>query len=227
MKIFIATPAMNGMFYSNYFVSALATQAQLRADGHEVMFYTLSAESLIPRARNKCAMAFLESDYDKLMFIDADIGWKYADLKLLMESDKKIIGGTYAIKQFPIRMNFNPLMQHYEVFGRDRSMDAYRKYVEAFAAPNGEVEVRHLPTGFMMIDRSVIETLCRTESIYVTPKGAELSEAVDLFPAGVVGSRYESEDWGFCRIAREMNFPAFLQSRIICSHMGNMIYKED
>jgi len=227
MKIFIATPAMNGMFYSNYFISALATQAGCTKDGHDVMFYTLSAESLIPRARNKCAMAFVESGFDKLMFIDADIGWKYEDLKLLMESDKKIIGGTYAIKQFPIRMNFNPLMPHYEVFGRDRSMEAYKKFVETYADPNGEVEVRHLPTGFMMIDRSVIETLCRTESIYVSPKGAELIESIDLFPSGVVGSRYESEDWGFCRIAREMGIPSHLQTRIICSHMGNMIYKED
>jgi hypothetical protein len=79
----------------------------------------------------------------------------------------------------------------------------------------------------MMIDRSVIETLCRTESIYVTPHGTELKESVDLFPSGVIGSRYESEDWGFCRIAREMGFPSYLQTRIICSHMGSMIYKDD
>ena len=69
---------------------------------------------------------------------------------------------------------------------------------------NNIAEVRHIPTGFMMIQRKTIETLyeCSPHTKYVDDVGllddTQNHFAYALFDCAVVDGHYLSEDWYFC-----------------------------
>lgn len=162
------------------------------------------------------------------MFIDADIAWKASDLDLLLRSGREIIGGTYPIKSLPMRLNFNPLPGQTEEFGEHRDMAAFEQYRAKYAASTGEVEVAHIPTGFMLIDVNVFRALVIRGKVehYTTFQidTGEVKEYHDFFPTRIENDRYESEDWAFCSIAREAGFKVYLQTQIVCRHLGNYLY---
>lgn len=226
LKVLVATPAYGGQFTLPYFICSLNTERHIwqtdLVDSYDV--YSLGTESLIGRGRNTCAKYAMDHGYDKLLFIDADMSWKPEWVEMLLRSDKKIIGGTYPLKSFPISLNFNPLEEHVKWFGKNRQLDNYQEFVKNCAEPNGEVEVRHIPTGFMLIDMSVFKTLASTKYAphYITfaPDTKETKVFYDFFPCGVTGEQYESEDWRFCSNARAMGIKVYLQTQIVCGHVG-------
>lgn len=212
MRILIATPCFGGQLTTQYLGSALQTVHGFMSDDISHAFYLLDNESLIPRARNKCAQYALDKGYDKLLFIDADMVWKYEDVQRLLKSEHKIVGGTYPLKMYPIKLNFNPLPE-----------------AKVESLPE-EVEVRHLPTGFMLIDRSVLETLIDEGAESYTTLDAVTGQTVechDFFPVGVKEERYLSEDWGFCELARSAGFKIYLNTKVILGHIGTHQYKVD
>ena len=227
MKILICTPAFGGLVSTEYLLSFVSTLAGLRQDNIDFALFTIANESLISRARNKCAhVAMQGTTYDKLLFIDADIGWTYADLRHLIFSDKRIVGGTYPMKTTPIALNFNPLPQHLHYFEKRKSVPAFNKYKKDLANPKGEVEVMHIPTGFLMIDSSVFKDLAPKVPTYT---GHELSTGTttqyhDFFPVRVKNGILESEDWAFCSIARENGIKVYFQTNIVTTHTGTFTW---
>lgn len=229
MRILIATPAFGGFVYTGYVNSLLKSMIGLQADGIEFGVHLLEKESLIGRARNRCARSALMEGYDKMLFIDADMTWEYADMKRLLESDKLIIGGTYPIKNFPISLNFNALDEHVaQLPHKYRSLDGYKEFAAKFSDEKGEVEVRHVPTGFMLIDRKVLEKLAETQAakayVEYDAQADKTNYFCEFFPTGVTGHEFESEDWAFCRMAKENGFPVYLNVHCVLGHIGNHQY---
>lgn len=227
-SVVLATPCYGGMVTSKYMGSMLDSIYGLMRDSIPHINFMLANESLIPRGRNKCAMWMLDNNFDKLMFIDADMIWTYEKLKMLLDSDKPIIGGTYPMKAFPISLNFNALEgKGLDLFAKNRQQDNYLEFVRAHADAKGEVEVRHIPTGFMLIDRTVFLKLSETVPSYFSydPPTKTTTAAYDFFPSGIVEGisepgEYLSEDWAFCAIAKRAGFPIYLQTRAVCGHTG-------
>jgi hypothetical protein len=226
MKLIIATPAFGGMVTLGYMNSVIPTMMRLRDEGIHVELYTLGTESLISRGRNTCAMRAINGGFDKLLFIDADIVFTYEKVKMLLDSEAMIVGGTYPLKAFPIIQNFNPLVAHRDMYGRDRQMSNYAEFVHKYADENGEVEVMHIPTGFMMIDIRVLAKLSHIVDWYQSfqPETKETAQAFDFFPVRVREHQYESEDWAFCEIARAAGFKIILQTKAVCPHTGTHVY---
>jgi hypothetical protein len=235
MKILVGTPAFGGQITTDYLVSMVTTTRGFIRDNVEFVIYTLTNESLISRGRNTIANAAVEGGYDKLVFIDADIGWQYSDMCLLLNSPRPIVGGTYPLKAFPIAMNFNPLMQHMELFETEgpngkmyrKTMDKMALYKEKYADTNGEVEVMHVPTGFMSINVAVLKHLkdkvaSYTQRDFHTGKTTIIHE---YFPIRIKNGVLESEDWAFCSIARENGIPVYMNANIITAHTGTHTFK--
>lgn len=223
MKIMIASPAYGGMVTVPYVASLIQSMNQLGKEGVTVEVNMQYGESLIPRARNTCAMQALEKKVDKLMFIDTDIGWDYEHIRSIIFSDKKIIGGIYPLKTFPITMNFNPLQEERDLYGFNRKQDDYLAWSKKYANPEtGEAEVAHLPTGFMCIDRTVLEALTHRVPPYTlfAPDKGTHTRYFEFFPIGVVNQEYRSEDWAFCDIARKFGFKVHLQTKSTVRHHG-------
>lgn len=227
MKLLICTPCYGGLVTTQYLLRMIDTYEALRSDDRvkQIAIYTLETESLIPRGRNKCARFALMNDYDKLLFIDADMVWTPEDVKLLLDSKKPIIGGTYPLKTFPITLNFNALAEKgAELWNNTRLIDDYMAFKAKFADAKGEVEVRHIPTGFMLIDTKVFKKLIQdgTAPRYQTfqPDNNTVEVFYDFFPIGVVEGEYESEDWAFCSLASKAGFPIHLQTKVVTGHIG-------
>lgn len=230
MKLLIATPAYQGSITTHYFNSAMESAYGISADNNYYQFLTLANHSLIPRARNTCVTYGLMHDFDKLLFIDADLAWSWENMKAVIYSDKDIVGGSYPIKAFPISVNFNPLPDHNKkYFQKDRQIDSYFNFVKNEADENNEVEVLHIPTGFMCVKMSVFKELIKANKIpwytnYDTPSG-EKTKHYDFFPIGVTpNNEYLSEDWAFCEIAREAGFKIYMQTKAILQHTGTWHY---
>lgn len=226
MKLLIATPAYGGQVTTGYLVSLLETFALLREAGIDVEVYTIGTESLISRGRNSCAKYAIDGGFDKLLFIDADLIFSFENVKRLLESDKLIVGGTYPLKNFPITLNFNPLVEHRDLFGQARQQDNYLAWCAKYAQANGEAEVEHIPTGFMLIDMQVFARLSHSVQWYENFNADTRTRALyyDFFPVRVVDHQYESEDWAFCSLARAAGFSIWLQTRAVCGHIGTYSY---
>jgi hypothetical protein len=224
MKLFIATPAYGGMFCWNYVKSMIQTVGGCYRDSIDFYVYTISSDALISRARNRCATAAMEWGADKLLFIDADIGWTWDDILSLLRSDKLVVGGTYPMKSRPLTLNYNLLAEH-SYASQTKSVEEHQR-VKTLADPaTGELSVAHLPTGFMMIDMRVFEKLKGVVSSYVEyePHKAPTRQ-YDFFPVRVHDGTLESEDWSFCTICRDNGIPVYLNVNIICTHMGTSIF---
>lgn len=228
MKLLVCTPAFGGHITSLYLQSMIMTTSGLLNDGISFAIYTIENESLISRARNKCAMYALEHGFDRLFFIDADMIWNYEDFKRIVNSDKLIVGGTYPIKEYPICINWNPLRDN-GFFPLSRSEVNFKDFRKQYADKDGEVEVLHIPTGFMAIQCSVFKDLAESGRVvpyyYKESHSSAVKTSFEFFPVRVTEQEYESEDWAFCRIAREAGFKIYLQTKSVCGHTGIMHYR--
>lgn len=227
-SLLIASPAYAGLYHLGYLESLIDTIAWVAEENIPFNFYGMGNESLITRARNTCATLALEQGYDKILFVDSDISWKRKDIWRLFYSDKKIIGGTYPIKGLPINLNFNALQPHFDKynFRKSKSPEKFRAYAKEYANDLGEVEVEHLPTGFMMIDCSVLKDLApktpKYESNHIL--GSPFKYFYDFFQCGAHEGRYRSEDWAFCELARANGHSVWLNTNVILPHTGTFTF---
>ena len=215
--------------HADYVGSLITSLRWLASERIDVELYFLANHSHIGGARNECARYALAGGFDKLLFIDADQVWRTEDLSYLIKSDKSLIGGTYAKKTLPIDLNFTPLPEHAHYFTNGvKSTSAFLKYSEE-ADSSGEVEVEHIPTGFMLIDCSVLEKLKEKTPnyLYRTSQHTEENRCWDFFPAGVTEGRFLTEDFFFCSEARAAGFPAYLNVFCVLGHIGSFNYRAE
>lgn len=228
MKVLVCTPAYGGLLTTEYFESFYRTLMWSMEAGHQLGIYQPARESLITRARNTCASRALQSaeKWDKLLFIDADIGFKPDDVKLLIESKKEIVGLSCPIKTYPIQLNFNVFEEQSKFFhGQQRS----KEQMQAMSIAYGDVEVpvKHLGTAFLMIDCDVLKALSLHAKSYIVidPVTGQSELVWDFFKTGVDNDVYLSEDWWFCKFAKEHGFTTFLNTQSIVTHTGPHCFK--
>lgn len=168
-------------------------------------------DSIVGRARNRLAARFLATDCTHLLFIDSDLVFTARDTHLLIEAaiaeGACIMCGRYAQKCA------EPIWTH-----------------ENFVPPppprpSGAVEVARAGTGFMLIDRRVLEGLRAS-----VPELGYVAEANDIaawnfFNAHINAyRRFVGEDYSFCDLARALKFPVFIHPAVLCRHVGRAFY---
>lgn len=167
-----------------------------------------NGDSLVTRARNATVAAFLDMpDVDYLMFIDSDIHFHRWQVKRLREHNKGIVGGVYLKKKLP-----------------------YQPVCNNKLGSEGELTImREIGTGFMMIRRDVLEAMAEAfpERKYKPyPHERQSENYYNLFDVGVDDENgyYLSEDYYFCKLARELGFNVYLDQEILVEHQGRMMY---
>ncbi len=228
MKLLLATPCFGGAIESDYDGCLLNSLRCLSDWGIEAEVFRVSNESFISRARNNCAAFFLRSDCDKLLFIDADQTWRPDELECLLRSKRTLIGGVYPKKTIPLDLNFTPLPAHGEKYfpSGAKPVEAFMRYATECADADGEIEVQHLATGFLLIDRSVLTALQPGVPSYLTKDNQHAEEVRhwDFFPGGVLQGRFLTEDYYFCSQAREAGHPPYLNVFSQPGHIGKFNY---
>lgn len=219
-KLLIATPIFDGTVFIQYFHSMLATIPMLIQERIEFNIIN-EARNLINQARNRSVHFALNNGYDKILFIDADISWKASDVWALWNSDKKVVGGTYPLKTFPIKLNFVPPQG---IYPKEVETFDPNEFVQNHSDPKtGEAEVFMLPTGFMMVDCSVFRELEPVVEKYHhrDQMKREIEEESMFFPFKIAPDGFlYTEDWGFCDEVHKLGHKIYWNTRVIVDHVG-------
>jgi hypothetical protein len=213
-------------------------------------------DSLVSRARNNLiAKAMTDTESTHFLFIDNDITWNPFDILKLIIADKPIVGGAYPLKNYywdkmvnsngnfdPSQMktwvdkkNENPILNN---IIDDKSVIQFNllRYNINYLSNSLEItgnltKVRHLATGFMMIQRCVLEKMMKAfpSTKYVDDvnflQEHENKYAYALFDCGVEDGHYFSEDWLFCKRWSKMGGDIWLDVSINLIHTGIEDYR--
>ncbi len=236
-RIHIATPCYGGMLTAQYTMSLLQTLHLLRDLGAAVVINLIRNEALVTRGRNTLVGKFIkDKDATHLMFIDADIEWHPEAIVRLLCHDKPVSGGAYPMKSLNWKTIKNAAKS-----GKENLDHFASTYVLNFTVAEKEldkesdlVEVRDLGTGFLMIQRKVIEDMqennpdLRFRNQPYIRDGEDLDEySYRLFDTKVDPDTqyYLSEDYAFCRRLQMMGGTIFLDRQIQLNHVGSYVFE--
>ena len=255
-KVWILTPCYGGMCHVNYVKSMVATMGVFDQLGIKYNFEFCKNDSLITRARNNMmAKAMTDLEMTHMMFIDNDIAWKPVDLVRMLVAEKDMVGGIYPIKNYewsklvkdPLNpYNSNVIKQWLDCKNQseignyltDEQMVQANllKYNVNYLTANLQIvdnltQVRHVPTGFMMIHRKVIAKMqCEMpdkkyvdDVSYLTDE--ENKNAFALFDCAVIDGHYFSEDWYFCEQWLKMGGDIWADVSVNLVHTGMEDYR--
>ena len=237
-QLFIATPMYGGLCNGSYTVGLLTAVGVFARNGIAMQYAHMMNESLITRARNALAKDFLASECTHLMFIDADIGFLAQDIVRMVHADKDIICGIYPKKEInwlevtkavQAGVPPNELHKHTGAF--------VVNLVGGATSAQGDVytpmEIANGGTGFMLIKREVFEVLIGRVPTYTNDMFAAVDDQTkkeeinEFFTTSIdkeSGNRLLSEDYHFCKIAKEAGFKVWAAPWAQLSHTGTYIF---
>lgn len=163
-------------------------------------------ESLIQRARNTIASRFLQTDFEKLLFIDSDIEFSAEDVSKLWNMNADIAAGVYAMKKI----------------GAGYAAWHKGELVHDLNSLEDVIEVDYAGTGFMMIDRSVLVEMKEKFPERIHEDG--VGESFAWFDPRVEDGIYLSEDYAFCKDARSIGYEILMDTSIRLKHHGTYAY---
>jgi hypothetical protein len=226
--VFIATPMHGGMAAGIYTASMVQLPAIFLRNRVDLVYAFRWNESLVPNARNVLTHQFLESQATHLMWIDSDIGFNAMDIVSMLIADRDILCGIYPKKEVDwarvaqaVKDGVPPeeLSNHAGLFAVKLLDDS----AGGFAADSDELfEIEAGGTGFMLIKRSVFDTLSDHVSEYVPER-----EVIKEFYATSIDSesgKLITEDYHFCRQARSHGFKIYAAPWVRLSHAGTYIF---
>ncbi len=205
----IATTCNSGRPCANYVMSMVDSAVFLTSQGKAFDYWIHSEDCHVDDGRNFIVQEFLATKAPFLIFIDDDVGWDTENLvRLIMHRNVDIVGGAYPLKQdiedWPVRIKADvPTMQ---------------------ARPDGLLEVEGVPTGFMRIERRVLEALSKKRKhMYYVPTGCQADDRRSqvIFERMMVDGKRWSGDLNFCREARLLGFHVHVDPEMNFSHQGN------
>lgn len=162
-------------------------------------------DSLVHRARMEMAASFLKTEHSHLFWLDADIEFTPDDVAKVWNLEADVGVGVYPMKK------------------RNKQWYAAWKdgvLIKDLDQFNGPTEVDYAGTGFMLIQRHVIETLAMTAPSYEGPNG----RVPALYMTPIHNDGLESEDYHFSRIAREAGFKIMMDPSVRLGHWGMYRY---
>ena len=223
-RILIATPCYSGLVHMAYMTSVLKVMQSASSRGYVIDLCQIS-DSLVTRARNNIVAVFLDGSWDRLFWIDADIGFEPDQFFRLVDLDRDIVAAAYPLKTY----RFPP--QPTELHG-DKLRQAMLRFAVSLPAgkipmpEDGFIAVKEAATGFMCIDRTVLEAMkCRYPELRYRSDQEQLGapESANhylFFDTMVEEQRYLSEDYAFCRRAQLAGYSVWLDIRGALSHTG-------
>jgi len=245
--IYILTPCFGSVCFVNYIECLMKTKELCRELGIRLEVLFCKSDSLVTRARNNLiAKAMSDPEMTHILFIDNDITWVPTDILKLLIADKSIIGGIYPFKKYNLdklipteeqpnqvqdMINVKNNSHLHEINDKDAIEMNLLTYnvnynTKEVKIKNNLTQVKHVATGFMMMQRNVIEKMIKsysstkyTDDINFLIK-EENKYAYALFDCGVVDDHYLSEDWMFCNRWTLLEGEIWIDVSINLTHTG-------
>lgn len=206
MKIFFFTPIFN---YQD--ADIIKNHQQVREMSQYPIEYCVLKGCSVEHGKQIAYKKFLETDCTHFFNVDADIFFMYEDVNpidLLIEQEKDIVSGIYVYKRKPCLPTHRPLDLQ-EMYEKDGKFpDNYK-----FVIPNELHEIMFSAGGCMLIKREVIEKLVNKYQVPNLPM--------------IYKREYLSEDFAFCKRARDEGYKIWVLPTIKLAHLGNYYYTID
>lgn len=206
-SVCIAIPAYDGSVPVETAIHLATAVAKLKSMGIEVIMLSERNNGLVDVVRNTLVDKFLnKTTCEKLLFIDSDIVFEADDvLRLLALSTlHKVIGATYPIK-------------------RDDPIGFFIQVKEELGLKldeHGLLQCRGFGAGFLVVDRSVFETMEPT-----TEKYRMDGIFTRYFQTAVMDGEYRGEDiWFLRRWHDKFGGQVVLDPWINLKHVGKKYY---
>lgn len=236
-KLFFATPMYGGLCYG-YYAQALINLTKITHGNMDVVYSFMFNESLITRARNALAHAFMKSDCTHLMFVDADIRFEATDIPPMISANKDIICGIYPKKE----INWSSVKYAVDSGVSLENMKHHTGsfvvnlvgYTGSVTVPmNQPVEIWNGGTGFMLIKREVFEKLSKRVPSYsndVMDLGGTIKaqdKIMEYFATSIEEktNRLLSEDYHFCNIWRKAGGKVWAAPWVRLGHIGTYAFE--
>lgn len=246
-KLFVATPMYGGQCSGMFAQSVANLTAACKQYGIEIHLHFMFNESLITRARNYCADAFMRSGFTNLMFIDADIGFEPKDVIAMLalqdpddpSNEYDILAGPYPKKT----ISWEKVKRAVDKGYGDEDPNQLARFVGdyVFNAVEGQgkmsvdipAEIQEAGTGFMMIRRRTFERFAEAypQQLYTPDHVRSKDFAGDRqimayfdTPICKETNRYLSEDYMFCRWSRNAGMKVWFCPWMRLQHVGSYIF---
>ena len=225
-KVYVATPCYDMMRVETC-VSLIDTFSALGGSGIECRFKSVKT-SLVTHGRNLLTCGFLNSGFDYMLFIDADVEFKPEAIMRMLVPEKDIICTPYRVKN-------EPAIPEYAVKFKDS------KNIKIL--PWDIVEIEEGPAGCMLIHRRVFEGLMKkrpdlkinfneaTRKKMNDEIGAE-TDAIDEYmynfwdtTFNLETGEWKGEDLSCCKLAREADFKIYANLDSWTTHHGSFGWK--
>ena len=215
----IAMPCYGGVVSDKTAKGLFNLGKELRTAGIDHGLLTMANESLVTKARSRIANFFMNNtEYEYVLFIDADIGFTPEDVFKLIISNKDITCGAYPMKGIPLRYNYN--ISQPEVREGDL------------------VKIENIGFGFALIHRRVFEDISNkykeelkyypaTNNSSYPPTEKEFHNSYHYFLELKKDMSYLPEDFSFFERAKSVGYTAWLNTTIKLSHVGSHVYYEE
>lgn len=179
-KICIGMPIYDGKVFADCVTSIVSNCLYLIPRGHTVALNTLTGCCYLDRARNEVVDKFLKSDYEWLIFVDADLAFEQRAIDKLMSIKKDLVFAAYPMKGQQ-RWTIRPV-------GDKDGMVTIKT--------DGTMLCEIAPTGLMKIHRRVFENMQRKHPEWLLP-----GDPFPFFATGKITreNEWEGEDVVFCR----------------------------
>lgn len=238
VHILVATPCYGGLLHRGFFHSILNLQKMCQIYGYQITVHTLGNESLIPRGRNFYVSLLLGNPHiTHLFFIDSDITFNPENVIRMIQFQKGVVCGIYPKKG----VNWENILKlsKEEGVAKENIEKIGLEYVINFPEGNVQVENGFLKclyagTGFMLIQRDVVEKLkdLHPETKYINDVGGyNLPETIDnfyaLFDCFICPKtkRYLSEDYAFCQRALDAGYDIWVDLTCNLTHTGTYSFE--
>lgn len=236
-KILLATPCSGGQVSWAYVQSLLmdaflAPERLEQPARYDIALYLAGGYSGLAKDRGIIASFALRNGFDKLLFIDADQSWRWADLQKLLDSDKPVIGGMVAMKKYPLQLNFTHQpadSRFFEAEGNVTTPEGVKRW-RSYNHGEDEMQVGAVGTGFLVIGCNVLRDMVdkKVAEPFVVPETRNgvrsTTQCWDFFSTGVVDGIHYGEDYGFAILAQRAGHSVWVNTTVSAAHHGSHEY---
>jgi hypothetical protein len=199
MKIFVAIPVYDGKLPVQTATCLLNEVSVANGLGDELRVNFLPSCSVIAHGRNQLVQMFLDSDCDRMFFLDSDITFEPGALVKTCHMPFDIVGGCYRYREknesYPI---------------------AWLPGNELWANKYGLLEVAMLPTGFLALSREAFE---KFKAHYPNREYTHWNAKMyGYFQMAFKDGAMHSDDSYFCKEWRDMGGKIYLDPELTLGH---------
>jgi hypothetical protein len=225
-KVYIAMPCYGDMKVETC-VSLIDTFSTLGKSGIECKFKSVKS-SLVTHGRNLLTAGFLDSGFDYMLCVDADVEFQPEAVLRMLVPEKDIVCTPYRNKE-------DPWVNKYSVKFKDKDNIKILEW--------DLVEIEEGPAGLMLIHRRVFEKLMKDRSDlkinFDEPTRAKMNleigakdDAIDKYMYNFWDTTFrldtgewKGEDLSFCELAREEGFRIYANLDSWTTHHGPFGWK--